>query len=441
MRNILNRNVLVLTLISIVYFTFRVANSLIVETLFDEYDSPNYFILSFFPSIRTHGITLFYSIIKNEIAISVFQASVGALAWLYLWQSILIQIKKISLKVIFSILFFILACSSVVVEHDSAMMSESLSISSTIFLFASAINLLSQTNNKSIKSVYVFAFGIIWFLSTKATNSLLFVPLTTILIFVAYRKLKKVKFFKLFLIFSLFGFFLFISALSSDGTQSLTTSGTINNRLVFVSEWKDQLIRSGYPKSALGIWERFSQQNLGMPPDQAVVSSLEFKKWWDNGGDTYLLEFTIKNPDYAIFAPIALPIFSNNFNYRKTLLSGWSQGTDLTYDYAEFKKSLLNRSFYWPDEPEKAYLALSITFFAIGISILILNKLNQAKEISLILVTIILVIFWSYVNWWFGSKPSDMARHNLSAAILFKIIAIFALSISLDKLFTIRKKL
>ena len=245
MRNILNRNVLVLTLISIVYFTFRVANSLIVETLFDEYDSPNYFILSFFPSIRTHGITLFYSIIKNEIAISVFQASVGALAWLYLWQSILIQIKKISLKVIFSILFFILACSSVVVEHDSAMMSESLSISSTIFLFASAINLLSQTNNKSIKSVYVFAFGIIWFLSTKATNSLLFVPLTTILIFVAYRKLKKVKFFKLFLIFSLFGFFLFISALSSDGTQSLTTSGTINNRLVFVSEWEDQLIRSG----------------------------------------------------------------------------------------------------------------------------------------------------------------------------------------------------
>ena len=441
MKKILNRNILVLTLISSVYFIFRVANSLIVSPLFDEYDSPNYFILSFFPSIRTHGITLFYSIIKNEVAISVFQASVGALAWLYLWHAILIQLKKISLKVIFSILFFILACSSVVVEHDSAMMSESLSISATIFLFGSAINLRSQANLKSINSIYVFSFGIIWFLSTKATNSLLFVPLAIILIFVAYKKLTKVKFSQLLLIFSLLGTFLFVSALSSDGTQSLTTSGTINNRLVFVPEWKDQLIKSGYPESALKIWERFSQQNLGMPPDQAVVSSPEFKKWWENGGDSFLLEFTLKNPDYAIFAPIVLPVFSDNLNYKKTLLSGWSQGTDLTYEYAEFKSSLLKRSFFWPDEPEKAYLALSITFFLIGISLLILNQLNQTRDISVILISIILVIFWSYLNWWFGSKPADMARHNLSAAILFKIIAIFSTLRSLDKLFTIRKKL
>ena len=441
MRKILNRNILVLTLISCGYFIFRVANSLIVSPLFDEYDSPNYFNLSFFPSIRTHGITLFYSIIKNEVAISVFQASVGALAWLYLWHAILIQLKKVSLKVIFSILFFILACSSVVVEHDSAMMSESLSISATIFLFGSAINLRSQVNLKSINSIYVFSFGIIWFLSTKATNSLLFVPLAIVLIFVAYKKLTKVKFSQLLLIFSLLGTFLFVSALSSDGTQSLTTSGTINNRLVFVPEWKDQLIKSGYPESALKIWERFSQQNLGMPPDQAVVSSPEFKKWWENGGDSFLLEFTLKNPDYAIFAPIVLPIFSENLNYKKTLLSGWSQGTDLTYEYAEFKSSLLKRSFYWPDEPEKAYLALSITFLAIGISLVILNQLNQTRDISVILISIMLVIFWSYLNWWFGSKPADMARHNLSAAIMFKIIAIFATSVSLDRLFSIRKKL
>jgi hypothetical protein len=52
-----------------------------------------------------------------------------------------------------------------------------------------------------------------------------------------------------------------------------------------------------------------------------------------------------------------------------------------------------------------------------------------------------LTIFWSYLNWWFGSKPADMARHNLSAAILFKIIAIYAISLNLDKLFSIRKKM
>ena len=128
-------------------------------------------------------------------------------------------------------------------------------------------------------------------------------------------------------------------------------------------------------------------------------------------------------------------------NYKKTLLSGWSQGTDLTYDYSEFKNSLLKRTFYWPDEPEKAYLALSITFLMIGISLLFFTKLNHTKEISIILISVILTIFWSYLNWWFGSKPADMARHNLSAAILFKIIALNATSLSLDKFSNIRKKM
>lgn len=441
MKKNLNKNIIILSLISSVYFFYRVANSLIVDSLYDEYDSPNYFILSFFPSIRPHGITIFYSIIKNEAAISVFQASVGALAWLFLWLSILLQIRNVSSKFLFTILFFILASSSVVVEHDSAMMSESLSISATVFLFASAINLRSQTTVESLNPIYIFSFGIIWFLSTKATNALLFVPLAIILVLVIYKKLSKTKFFQLFFVFTLFGTFLFISVLSSDGTQSLTTSGTINNRLVLVPEWKNQLIESGYPLSALSIWESYSQQNLGMPPDQAVVSSPEFKEWWAKGGDSYLLKFTFKNLDYAIFAPVVLPMFSDNLNYKKTLLSGWSQGTDLTYEYSEFKNSLLKRTFYWPDEPERAYLSLSITFLMIGISLLLFSKLNQTKEISIILISVVLTIFWSYLNWWFGSKPADMARHNLSAAILFKIIAVYAITLSLDKVSTIRKRM
>jgi hypothetical protein len=50
------------------------------------------------------------------------------------------------------------------------------------------------------------------------------------------------------------------------------------------------------------------------------------------------------------------------------------------------------------------------------------------------------MLFWSYLNWWFGSKPADMARHNLSAAILFKLIPLISLTLSVDKL-TMRKKM
>lgn len=430
---------IILFLVSLTYFIYRTTNSLIVDSVYDEYDSPNYFKLNFFPSFRTHGITIFYSIIKNNAMISLFQASVGALVWIFLWITILYQIKNSILKILFSVFFFILASSSVVVEHDSAMMSESLSISSTVFLFGSLLNLFHQSNIKSLKSVYFFSFGIIWFMSTKATNSLLFVPLALILFFVIRKKLSKLRFLRLFLVFSIIGTFLFSSVLLSDATQSLTTSGTINNRLIFVPEWKKQLVESGYPVSAFRVYESFSQKNLGMPPDQAVVSSPEFQKWWDNGGDTFLLNFTIKNPSYAIIGPVAVPILSENFNYKKTLLSGWSQGTDLTYDYSEFNDSLLTRTFFWPDEPEKAYLALSVTFLMIGTSLLLLSKLNYSREILIILISVVLTILWSYLNWWFGSKPADMARHNLNAAILFKIIALYAVSISLTRLSAIRK--
>jgi hypothetical protein len=435
------KNIITVVIISGIYFFYRIANSLIVDSLFDEYDSPNYFKLSFFPSIRTHGITLFFSLIKNESAITLFQASVGALVWIYLWLSILFKIKNLILSALFSFLFFTLASSSVVIEHDSAMMSESLSISSTVFLFGSAINLSKKSFKDSSMEVYIFTFAIIWFMSTKATSSLIFIPLAVITFFITYRKLSKPRFFQLFCSFLVLGTFLFLSVLASDATQSLTTSGTINNRLIFVPEWRDQLIKSGYPETAFKEWERFSQKNLGKPPDQAVVSLPEFKKWWEQGGDNYLLNFTLRNPDYALIGPVALPLFSENFNYKKTLLSGWSQGTDLTFDYSQFNNSLLNRTFLWPDEPEKAYLVLAATFLTIGVSLAFLNKFNFSIEFSIIFFAVILTIFWSYLNWWFGSKPADMARHNINAAILFKIIALYAMTISINKISTIKKSM
>lgn len=202
-----------------------------------------------------------------------------------------------------------------------------------------------------------------------------------------------------------------------------------------------ELLKSGYPVNALAIWKDFSENILGSPPDQEVVNMPEFKDWWKDNGNSYLTKFTIRNPDYALIAPVAIPLFSQDLTYKNTLLSGWSQGTDLTLEYVGFNNSLLSRTFYWPDEAEKAYLALSISLFILGISLFMLTKFGQAKEFNLIILTILLTLVWSYLNWWFGSKPVDMARHNISAAIMFKIVALFALTLSFDKLFVRVKKM
>lgn len=439
MKNDLFNQKVAVIFISILYSVFRITNANLVTPFFDEFDSPQYFILKFFPSFRTHGITLFYSIIKDEFLITVFQSIVGSLAWLYLWISIIKLIRNTHLRLVFTILYFVLASSSVVVEHDSSLLSESLALSSTIFLFASSITFFLGDNESWKRPILILGLGILWFLSTKSSNSLLFPLLSSIFLFAVFQKLKYKTIILPSLIFIIFGSFFFSNSLSSDITKTLTTSGTINNRLVFVEKWKNELLNSGYPKSAFTVWNNFSQENLGLPPDQAVVNMPEFKNWWENGGETYLVKFTLKNPDYALIAPIALPIFSDELNFRKTLLSGWSQGTDLTSDYKGFKKSLLTRTIFWPDEPEKAYLVLSLVLFITGTSLLSLLVMNYSKEFNLIIISFILILIWSYLNWWFGSKPADMARHNLSAAVMLKVISMFAVSIALDKFLGKRK--
>lgn len=433
MKNTLFTGKLVVVLISTIYSVFRIVNATRVSPFYDEFDSPQYFSFSFFPSFRTHGITLIYSILKDEFLITIFQAFVGSLVWIYLWISIVRLFSNKYSQVIFTFLYFVLASSSVVIEHDSTLLSESLAISSTIFLFATSIKFFLGEEKYSQKSVYFFGLGILWFLSTKSSNSLIFPLLGSILIITAFQKLKYKKLVLSGLIFIIFGLFFLANSLSSDITKTLTTSGTINNRLVFVDSWKNELLDSGYPERAFSVWNDFSQDNLGLPPDQAVVNLPEFKTWWKNGGESYLLKFTLSNPDYALLAPIALPIFSDDLNFRKTLLSGWSQGTDLTSEYKGFNKSLVTRTLFWPDEPEKAYLALSIALFIIGISLLSLLIMNYSKEFNLIIVSFILILIWSYLNWWFGSKPVDMARHNLSAAVMLKVISLFAVSIAFDK--------
>jgi hypothetical protein len=422
-----------LFLIAILYLLYRVTNVYLVTPFFDEFDSPAYFKLEFFPSFRTHGITLLFAILKNELWISVFQSVVGAITWIYLWITCLNQLQHKFVKIIFTLLYFILACSSVIVEHDSSIMSESLAISSTVFLIAAAINLYISAKSSNRISLAIFGLAIVWFGSTKSSNSII-TPILLVFFLWAIVKHKPNVLELVHYLFVIFlGFFLFTNALSSDISKTLNTSGTINNRLIYVEEWKNQLIESGYPISAFSTFDDYSLNNLGVPPDQAVVNLPEFKKWWDFGGDSFLLKFTIKNLDYALVAPIATPVFSEELNFRKSLLSGWSQGTDLSSEFAGFEGSILKRSFFWPDEPEKAYLALAISILFFGISLCVFNYFGYLKEYNLFIFIIFIAIIWSYLNWWFGSKPIDMARHNLSAAVIFKLIPLISICLSLEK--------
>jgi len=414
-------------IVIISYVLIRIRFTILADPIFDVYDSPAYFLFTIYPTVRLQGVTLIYNILESYKAIIIFQSFIGTLSTVLLWFALSKLFRRELEKLLFTLLFFILFSSSPVVEHDAALLSESLSISSLqILIGAFVLNLLS--NFKSSYGILGLILSVIFFVSTKNSHSLIVPILIPILIFTIIRN-NNFRIFHKFLYSTLSVgaiTFFFIAGQSTKDFETLSTNAIINNRLWENPDWRQQVIQSGYSEKLHEIWLTHANFNLGSPPDQAVADKLEFQKWWREGGDNFLIEFGIDNPTYTLLGPIFLPLLDSSQNYRKTLLSGWSQGTDYSRIYPELSNSNLVRTYFWPDEPEKAYLVLSITFILIGFS-LISNFFYGNKSYAWLLIALVTFIFLSsFPNWWFGSKPGDMARHNLESAIMWRVAGLLA---------------
>jgi hypothetical protein len=414
-------------IVIIFYIAIRIRSIILADPIFDLYDSPAYFIFTIYPTVRLQGVTSVYSILESYNAIIIFQSVIGTCSTILLWFALSKLFKREFEKLVFTFSYFILFISSVVVEHDAVLLSESLSISSLQILIGAFV--LNWTSNfNSSYGILGLILSVIFFVSTKNSHSLIIPILIPILIIVIFRFNKFRIFYKyLYSILAVGAItFFFIAGQSTKDFETLSTNAIINNRLWESPDWRQQVIQSGYSEGLHEIWLTHKNFDLGSPPDQAVADNLEFQKWWREGGDNFLIKFGIDNPAYSLIGPIFLPLLDSSQNYRKTLLSGWSQGTDYSRIYPELSKTNLVRTFFWPDEPEKAYLVLSIMLILIGFS-LILNFFNRNKSNSWLLIAFVTFIFLSsFPNWWFGSKPGDMARHNLESAIMWRVTGLLA---------------
>jgi hypothetical protein len=241
-------NFIIGILVSVVYLVYRTSNVFIVKPFFDDFDSPAYFDFQLYPSFRTHGITAVFATIQNEFLIALFQAVIGSMVWIYLWIVIMEKINSNILNALFTISYFIFASSSIIVEHDSVMLSESLSISSTILLFATTIKIIGASQQISSKTFYAWAFAYVWFFSTKTPNSVLMPLIIAPLIYIFFVNYKFIRMKFIAIITLGLSIFSFVSSLSSDVSKTLNTAGTIHNRLWLDDRWRDELLLSGYPK-------------------------------------------------------------------------------------------------------------------------------------------------------------------------------------------------
>ena len=251
--------------------------------------------------------------------------------------------------------------------------------------------------------------SVVFFSSVKSNNAIISIPL--IIIFILLMYIKRVNFEKKFNVktyFMILGtllsiLFFFINSLTSDVSK------------------KD-------------IWINHRTKNLGLPSDEAVANLPEFENWWNQNGKNFLVTFTFSNLDYALVGPFLLPELDSNFKYKSTLLSGWSQGTDLTKDSEVLIRSISPRSFIWPNSPENAYFLLGLIFFTLGISSIVFYTMRDYPKIYFISLCFIFLFIYSLPIWWFGSKPSDMNRHNVMGAIGWRLIFITALCWIMDSL-------
>ena len=418
---------------------FKVTNVIITEPFFDNYDSPAYFMFNIYPAFRLQGVTFFYKVLWNPDLIVIFQAFVGSLAWTYFWWVLVSSIRFFIIKIIFTFLILLLSLSSVVTEWDSALLSESLSTSSILILISSFARIV-LSNFKEITHCYIFMISVVFFSSVKSNNAIISIPL--IIIFILLMYIKRNNFEKKFNVktyFMILGtllsiLFFFINSLTSDVSKKLLTNGVINERLWENTQWRTQILSSGYSQDFRDIWINHRTKNLGLPSDEAVANLPEFENWWNQNGKNFLVTFTFSNLDYALVGPFLLPELDSNFKYKSTLLSGWSQGTDLTKDSEVLIRSISPRSFIWPNSPENAYFLLGLIFFTLGISSMVFYTMRDYPKIYFISLCFIFLLIYSLPIWWFGSKPSDMNRHNVMGAIGWRLIFITALCWIMDSL-------
>lgn len=420
---------------SLLYIFSRVYFVLSEDVVFDSFDSIYYFDFKLINTFRLPIITLVFSVLQNHDLIVIFQSVFSSLSWMSL---VYIGIKKFNFKI--SKLFYFLALislsySQVILVRDSHLLSESLTLSTSIFLVASTLNLKSH----NLKSNLMFLFSLLLFSGVKSTNSIVGLLIFIMYIFfISFQLKNKIITSKLFFPIIFVGVLLINfghSTLSSSISAQLNTSAIINFRVWGNDSWKEYLLDSNYPPELRTIWRDRQNYNLGQTPDQGVVNELIYQNWWNEGGSNFLVKFMIDHPTYTLAGPFILPKLNLRTDYSYTLIHAWAQDPRINLEILKFD---LPTNILWQEERLAAYVSVIVFLAILGFYFL----LSQFKHFNFntsvvfrLCVVMIFLMFWSYFSWWFGSKPgTDILRHQEMPAVLIRIILIFSITQIIESL-------
>jgi len=418
-------NQLIVIVFSIFILILRIGKSNSNTPVFGNYDSASYFNFSLSGGLRMPLITLFFSTLRENYNIMIFQTIVSVLAFLILSLSILNLGKSNKINLFSALLVLILGNSNQIVYVDTTIDSESLQISS-LALLSSAIILIFK-KNPSNRNYYFLFLTFFIFSGIKSMNLVLTIFL--VILMLIFKKIKRD--FKIIIPFILIVVINSLYFFNSKVTPELNTSAIINSRLWEKVEWRQQIVDSNFPVEARSIFVRFESDNLGLPPDTAVSKLAKYQEWYSSNGKLFLPKFMLRNIDYTIVGPIFFSGFFNEVSLNKTIWRGAAVGY-LNYDTYNSQNSKFIRlsNFFWPLERSNGYLFVGIMLTIISSALLITFLKNLDLEVVKLLVIFTSFVFFSgYFAWWFGSTPSDLGRQQLTFSIGLRILFIISLNL------------
>ena len=402
----------------------KVVTILRITPVIDPFDSPSYFNFKFIGGVRMPGISFIFSRLETYENIVLFQSIIACICWIVLSQIIHQLHFNRYLQFIISILILSIGFSSQVVYLDSVINAESLNTSFMILFIASSIHFFARRNAFSVL-LCVVALGL--YASVKSINGItIAVPLLMFSGFLIKKYENRSKFSGVVVICSLLlGFLSVFLFRNIDASPILNTSGLINQRLWYVDDWKDYALKEGFPIEGRSTYVRFASRNLGLAPDRAVSEQPDYKKWYFNGGDSFIVKFMLTHPEYVTIAPLALSLFSGNFDLSTSIWGGGAKG--ILY-YEILKQDLASiwpaNPIFWNSDRPTSYIFFSIFIGVIGFTLVYSRNLSRNQR-DFQLFTALLIIFAlqvSYFAWWFGSTPADIGRHQFPFGVLIRII-------------------
>jgi hypothetical protein len=419
----------IISLAIAIFLSFsKVVTVLSITPMVDPYDSPSYFDFKFVGGVRMPGISFIFSSLESYENIVLFQSIIACVCWT-LFSQIIFKLKY-NQYILFTTSMLILGVgfSNQVVYVDGFINAESLNISFIILFIASCILFFVR---QTLFSVLLCSISLGLYASVKSINGIsIIIPLIFFAIFLIKKNGFKNNLSNLLAIC-----ILFLSVVSTylfrniDASPILNTSALINQRLWQIDYWKEYTLNQGFPIEGRNTYVRFASRNLGLPPDTAVSQDPEYKEWYYNGGDKFIVKFMLTHPEYVIVAPLALSLFSENFDLSTSIWGGGAKGI-LNYEgiNQDLAKKWPGNPIFWNPDRSTSYVGFSGFLALIGFTLIYSRKLSlKQKEFQLFISLLMLfAIEISYLAWWFGSTPADIGRHQFPFGVLIRVIFILS---------------